>query len=243
MADEDQVESGGKRSADALVYGVVVLGLAVLLAAFLIAPRPGNQGFLEPAEVLERQANRARTHTLVCTAVYAFAFAILLAWAQPPQVVEDELADAEPLCVSCFEELPPGVTFCPYCGAPASVIATHGGIEYVYSQAWCLGRAAHGPNRPLQVVGVSLITLPYLVGAIGMLFAASHVGSLAMGGAVVQGLFHLVIYGMILVRCVANLDSADPDELDPARGPYGSPPWWSFDTRWARSPSSEEQAG
>jgi len=57
------------------------------------------------------------------------------------------------------------------------------------------------------------------------------------------GLVWVWIYIVLLVRCAANLDSNDPDKLNPARGPYGSPPWWSFDTRWARADGAAPDLG
>ena len=227
MSDADEISDQGSRAPGA-IFALLIIAFLLLAMAFIFGSLPEFSPY-QPAVA-------SWSVDAVTSAIFLFALAAVLWLALPPRTVPDELAKAEPLCPTCFDPYRQGVHFCPHCAAPLTCFAATGWYESVHARAWCLGRAMHGPSRPLHVVGLSLFVAAY-VGFFLVVLLSEDVffedtwGSIGLFGEAIM----LWIYYRLLRRCIANLDSDDPDQLDPDRGAYGSPPWWTYDRDWALS--------
>ena len=162
----------------------------------------------------------------------AVAYALALLIPRPRRAVEAE--PEQPICYHCFVPFREGVHFCPDCSAPLTTFATTGGIESVYAQAWCLGRAVHGPSNSLHVLGTGMNAAPALLMPLALLttiVADAPVSSALFGLGAWVGI--ALIDVVIFWRAWMAL-GVTPDE------PYGDPPYWTYDRWWRlpRDPSS-----
>jgi hypothetical protein len=227
--------------AELFVFALVLIGLATVFAGLTIASSPpGTLGWADPSDGSSASPAETWSVRLIVSGTYVFALAIGLAWATPSRARTDKNGDEDegvPICPHCFRVLERWVDFCPQCARPYSVLSTWGPLEYVYASAWCLGHAAHGPSRPLHAVGLGVLLLPHAAGfVVAVLYARELVFPL------LQSVGAVLVYGVLFSRCLKNQDSRDPERLDPARGPYGTPPWWSTDARLLALPPAVSSA-
>ena len=167
-------------------------------------------------------------------AIYIGAFAVVLWLFLPGRLPPREEETDGPVCQHCLDPFREGVHFCPRCAAPLTTFAATGGYEYIFSWAWAMGRAAHGPTRPLHALGLALITLPFFITA-GFMGWSSWTaegdtwGGLGIGFELGLGFLYLVFFINCLKAPTEREWSALPRE---ERVPYGSPPWWTYDLWW-----------
>ena len=247
MDDEDDQAQGSAagRPTGGPSFVLILLFTAVFLLALGVAL--GEMGYGEPVRGpdegpgAERSGQRLAPTLIIC-GVYGLALGLVLSWLGPETTARpvEAVTDTQPLCIACCAPFIEGAHFCPACGAPLTAFATTAPYESIYAEAWCLGRAMHGPSRPIHLL------------VLGFRFAGTVVGVLLGLGAIffAQPAFEaswmvlmavsLFINWRLFFGCRANQEGLDPDDLDPDRGPYGAPPYWTFDRWWV--PREEEDA-
>lgn len=102
------------------------------------------------------------------------------------------------LCPRCMTAISAATDFCPHCGAPLTSRATNDPYLSVFAEGFAIRQAVARPNKPIILIGVWLLSISALVGAIA---------SLAGGGGIfgiVAGLGLLALWGAIVYKTTKN---------------------------------------
>ena len=116
------------------------------------------------------------------------------------------------LCTSCLFPNVPGTPFCKRCGAAIDFISTIGPLEHIYAEGHAYRQAVEGRPKPIILVGMWLLFLPSLLGALVIMFSGRHAGFLFffLGG----GLAWICV--TMLYRVTKNFIRRQPQRFDEA---------------------------
>ena len=76
-------------------------------------------------------------------------------------------------CLSCLAPNKASVDFCEKCGAPIGTTSTLDPLKMIRAEGFLLAKATHGKPKPIVLIGVWIIFLPWLVGS--LLLAGSQI--------------------------------------------------------------------
>jgi hypothetical protein len=231
--DRSRRERDTERAA-AVASGVLALA-SVSVGIFLMAVETDYafQGAGVPPYV--------RAQVFVMVGVCLGGIATMLWLASLPPGKEGELGH-EPeawICPQCWRPYVPGAHFCPRCAAPLTVFANTAPYERIYATAWRLGLGAHHPRGLLQALGMLILTVPVLLGALAVpaivafkvLAAWEILRPWPFGSLLAELVFSLPMIGL-LYHFVMNVGKPRHQRRWPW-WPYGSPPYWTHDVEWA----------
>lgn len=100
------------------------------------------------------------------------------------------------VCPNCLEENEPFQDFCKKCGAPLSAISTTGPLERKFARSFMYRQAIAGQRRPIIVIGMYVMFLPMLIGAVCMMIAllTQYEGGIPAKCAITAG---IILFGLV----------------------------------------------
>ena len=100
------------------------------------------------------------------------------------------------VCPNCLEETESFQSFCRKCGAPLSSISTTGPLERIYSSGFMYRQAIEGRPKFVVVIGMYVMFLPMLIGAVCMMIAllTQYEGGIPAKCAITAG---IILFGLV----------------------------------------------
>lgn len=105
---------------------------------------------------------------------------------------------AQELCPRCMTAISAAADFCPHCGAPLTSRATNDPYLSVFAEGFAIRQAVARPNKPIILIGVCLLSISALAGAIASLVSGGGILS------IVAGLGILTLWGAIVYKTTKN---------------------------------------